>query len=190
MSSLWRPASRRRAALAGSLASQYPDLLRPRQVPNATRQFVVCDESPPEERIANVCLLPRLGSSWLYFVDESGSLQLPGGKKRAGETHRETVERELRGAVGAQLESIRLIGHWALRARAAKSGTTHLAHGESFDVVASGHVQLVGSPARAAEGDQTLEVRVAPLPRVVASFVADGQRDVADLYRLASRLSG
>jgi 8-oxo-dGTP pyrophosphatase MutT (NUDIX family) len=189
MVDLWRAVTRRRTPLADSLATQYPDLLRPRHLSRTTRQFLVCDESPPEGRIANVCLVPRLGSSWLYFVDESGSLQLPGGEKRRGETYRQTIERELWGAVGARLESLRLIGHWAIRSGADPSRTPRVVRGESFDLVASGQVQLVGSPVPAAGGDQTLEVRVAPLQRVVASFIADGQRDVADLYRLASRLS-
>ncbi|GAG14851.1 unnamed protein product, partial [marine sediment metagenome] len=83
----------------------------------------------------------------------------------------------------------RLIGRWAVRTHGAKSAAPHLPDPESFDVVASGHVQLVGSPARGTDGGQTLEVRVAPLRRVVASFVADGRRDVADLYRLAAALS-
>jgi 8-oxo-dGTP diphosphatase len=171
------------------LESEYPDLFRPLDNPGATGRFVGSDRLPREEWIANAYLVPRLGSSWLYFVEESGLLQLPGGEKQPRETHRETIERELLEAVGAQLESFRLIGHWLLRSKAAKPAKPHLPHPESFDVVACGHVQLVGSPARGAEGGQTLEVRVAPLHRVVASFVADGRRDVADLYRLASTLT-
>jgi hypothetical protein len=169
--------------------SEYPDLFRPRHEPGATRLFIARDDLPPEELIANAYLVPRLGSSWLYFVEENGALQFPGGVKRPGETHRQAIERCLLGAVGARLESFRLIGRWTVRADSAKSAVHGSPPPDSCDVVGCGHVQLVGSPASGAEGGQTLEVRVAPLHRVVASFVADDQRDVADLYRLAAALS-
>jgi 8-oxo-dGTP pyrophosphatase MutT (NUDIX family) len=170
------------------LEERYRRLLAPLDSPGATGRFVIARELPPEGLIANAYIVPRVRSEWLYLIQSDGRLQLPGGKKELGESHREALDRELLEEAGAEILDTSLIGHWLLRSKRERAFRPHLSHPESAAVVFSGTVRLVAEPINPAGSGQTREVVVAPLTEVVAALRADRRDDLADLYLLASDL--
>lgn len=97
------------------LEERHRRLLAPLDSPGATGRFVIAPELPPEGLIANAYIVPRVRSEWLYLIQSDGRLQLPGGKKEPGESHREALDRELLEEAGAEIFDTSLIGHWLLR---------------------------------------------------------------------------
>jgi len=170
--------------------SEYPDLFRTLDWKVVIADFEFGDRLPPDDMIANVNIVPRVGDDWLMIRFESGVWWVPGGTREPGESLDETMRRELLEEAGAELLDMRYIGAWRCRSTQPAPHRPHVPHPIFFRAVALGEVRVVGEPAVPPGGELISEVAVVPLEEAVERFRGTGRADLADLYRLAARISG
>lgn len=164
----------------------YPTLFAPIDNARVRAQFVLLDALPPEELIGNVYVVPRVGDEWLYFIEVNGRYQVPGGKKEPGEEHLDTIRRELMEEAGAEMRDFQFLGAWHSHMKNEKPLLPHLPHPESYGLVGTGQVNVVGAPTNPEGAGHTREVHVAGLEEVIGAFRSNGRNDLADLYCLSS----
>ena len=170
------------------LQSRYPNLFR-EAVHGAIRsRFELIEEAPPEHRIANINIVPRIGNCWLVIQLEDGRWEVPGGTLEPGEAHMDAIRRELAEEAGAELQSFRLFGAWSSHSMSAVPYRSHLPHPDFYRLVGVGTVRIVGEPEAPADGEQVANVECVPIDVAVDRFHSSGRRDLAELYELAQEL--
>jgi len=165
---------------------KYPTLFAPIDNARVRAQFTLLEVMPPEDLIGNVYLVPRVKEDWLYLIEANGRYQFPGGKKDPGENHLETIRRELMEEAGARLHDFQIIGAWHSHMKDEKPLLPHLPHPESYALVGTSQVEVVGPPTNPEGAGQTLEVHIDELNNVVNTFQSNNRPDLADLYELTS----
>ncbi len=173
------------------LANQFPHLFNEVTWPwGPTRaRFVLLEEAPPDDLIANVNIVPRAGDDWVILRLRDGSWEMPGGTLEPGETYLDTVRRELREEAGAELVSFRLFGAWHCFSLADQPYRPHLPFPEYYRLVGLGEIELVGEPENPAGGEEVVAVERVSLATAVARFSALQRYDVAELYQLAATIT-
>ena len=169
--------------------ADYPDLFRTLDWKVVTADFELTAELPPDDMIANVNIVPRVGDRWVMIRFASGVWWVPGGTREPGEAISDTMRRELREEAGAELLSASFFGAWRCRSTQPEPYRPHVPHPIFYRAVAVGDVRVTGAPAVPPDGEEIRDVAVLPLDEAVARFRETERRDLADLYRLASALS-
>ena len=150
--------------------------------------FQLRSEVPPAELIANVSVVPFVQDRVVIIQLADGAWEIPGGPLEPGETFLAAAKRELAEEAGAILLSFQIIGAWHCRDLSGRSYRPHLPFPTSYRLVGIGQVQLIGAPGNPAEGEQVSRVEIVPVDTAAARFLSMDRFDLADLYRLASRL--
>ncbi len=172
------------------LAGQYPHLFSEVVWPwePARAIFTLLSEHPPDNLVANVNLVPRIGNTWVSIRLADGLWEIPCGTLEPGETYQAAIQRELMEEVGAQLVSSAIIGAWKCTSLADRPYRPYLPFPNYYRLVLYGEIQLVGQPANPRAGERVVSVERASLERVVNHFISQSRYDLAELYNLASRL--
>ncbi len=170
--------------------ADYPDLFRTLDWRVVTADFELTADLPNDDMIANVNMVPRVGDRWLMVRFASGVWWVPGGTREPGETISDTIRRELLEEAGAEALSLSFFGAWRCTSTQPEPYRRHVPHPVFYRAVAVGDVRVIGAPTVPADGEEIRDVAVVPLDEAVDRFRATDRRDLADLYRLASAVSG
>lgn len=148
--------------------------------------FSLVDRVPPQDKIANVNILPWIGKEWAVIQLSDGSWEIPGGTLEPGESYLDAVHRELMEEVGANLISCQLIGAWHCHSLAHKPYRPHLPFPNYYRLVFAAEIIVVNPPVNPPGGESVISVDIVPLKTVVDRFVAQHRYDLAELYQLAA----
>lgn len=162
---------------------KYPDLFAPIDQPGRHSQFELLAEMPSDELIGNAYIVPKIGPNWLYILDETGRIQIPGGKKEPGETVSQILAREVREESGAEIINYSLIGGWYTFIKNSKPKFPHLPFPYMYMIVVTGEVKIVTDPI------EKVSVIEKPLMEVVSELRSQGRKDLADLYQFSSAIN-
>jgi 8-oxo-dGTP pyrophosphatase MutT (NUDIX family) len=166
----------------------YPHLFQETIWPGGPTQvrFELRETPPPANLIANVNIVPQVGSAWLILKLADGTWEIPGGTLEPGETYLEAARRELLEEAGARLVSFKLFGAWHCYSQAAQPYRPHLPFPEFYRVVGVGEIELIQQPENPVGGEQVVQVETVSLETVIERFNLIGRTDLAELYHLAA----
>jgi 8-oxo-dGTP diphosphatase len=170
------------------LAARFPRLYR-REKWKWTAAHVTFSAAPPDETlVTNIHVVGFVDDAVVVCRAAKGSWFLPGGTREPGESIDECVARELVEEAGARLVSpLRWIGaHYVLGYRA-RSTRPRNPHPLRAILWCAAELSIDGSPTNPADGEQVVEVRVAPLAEA-QRLLATGSAWYADLLTLAAEL--
>ena len=148
-------------------------------------QFDLCGEPPEDARIANVNVVPYIGTQWVVVQTEHYP-EMPGGTREPDEPYTETMHRELLEEAGARLLTYQPLGAWYCVSRAAQPYRPHTPHPAFYRYVVLGEVEIVTAPSSPPGGETILSVDVVSLAEAVQRFISAGRSDIAELYQLAA----
>ena len=152
-------------------------------------RFLILEDPPPSQLIANVNLVPRLDDQWIVLRHEDGSWDLPGGTLEKGEGYMDTLQRELLEEAGAKLVSFSFFGAWHCTSLASKPYRPHLPHPEYYRIVGVGQIEIIQSPTNPPGGEVIVTVEPVSLEGACKRFESTGRSDLAELYQLAWEIS-
>lgn len=172
------------------LGSKFPHLFEEVIWPwGPTRaRFVLLDDAPSNQLIANVNLVPRASDRWIMLRLQDGSWEMPGGTLEPGESFLDTIRRELREEAGAQLVSFQVLGAWHCFFLAEEPYRPHLPFPEYYRLVGLGMIELADKPPNPAGGESVALVESVLLETAVDRFVSQGRPELAELYQLAASI--
>lgn len=170
-------------------AHLYPHLFKDASWPwGPTRaHFILLKQAPPNELIANINIVPNVGTAWAILRLADGSWDIPGGTLEAGENYVDAIQRELKEEAGAQLISYWVLGAWSCFSLADKPYRPHLPHPQYYRLVISGEIKVTDPPENPSGGENVTLVEIALLPVIIERFASKGRYDLAELYELASK---
>ncbi|NWF70350.1 MAG: NUDIX domain-containing protein [Chloroflexi bacterium] len=149
-----------------------------------TAQFALCDTPPAP--ISNINIIPYTRDGWLLLRLVNGQYTAPGGTLEAGETYVEALKRELLEEAGARLINFIPLGAWKCISHAEKPYRSHLPHPLFYRYVLVGEVEVIARPSNPADAEQIVSVDIVSAEEAARRFLSAGQRDWAQLYRLAA----
>jgi 8-oxo-dGTP diphosphatase len=165
---------------------QFPNLFAPAVwLDTLEVQFSLLAEPPEDQYIANVNVVPYVGSQWVV-VQTQHYPEMPGGTREPDEPYAETLRRELLEEAGGQLLDYQPLGAWYCVSRAEKPYRSHMPHPAFYRYVVTGEVELVTAPSSPPGGETILSVDVVSLAEAVQRFILAGRVDIAELYQLAA----
>jgi 8-oxo-dGTP diphosphatase len=169
----------------------YPALFQPAVWPWGPQkvQFEAHHMPPPEDQIAHINVVPRLGDRWgvIGIMDgENVTWDIPGGTLEPGESWQQAAQRELVEEAGMRLLKWRVIGAWLCRSLREQPYRPHLPHPTYYRLVLLGQVEQEHSPSNPPGAEQVFEVAELKLEDAVARLLSSGRADLADLYRFAA----
>lgn len=151
-------------------------------------KFILLNQSPPEHKISNINLVPRVDEQWVVIQHQNGDWDIAGGTLEPGETYMQTLEREIHEEAGADIQSCRLLGAWHCFSLAEKPYRPHLPFPEHYRLVGTGQVRIVQKPSNPQGAEQIAKVEVLDLKTAVSNFLSCGRHDLAELYQLVNDL--
>ena len=151
-------------------------------------RFVLLDQLPPENKISNINLVPRVGNEWLLLQHEKGNWDIAGGTLEPGETYMQALKREMLEEAGAEILSFHLIGAWHCFSLAEKPYRPHLPFPEHYRLVGTGQVRIVHGPLNPKDAEQIAKVELTDLRTAVSNFLSCGRHDLAELYEVVKEL--
>jgi 8-oxo-dGTP pyrophosphatase MutT (NUDIX family) len=141
---------------------------------------------PPLKEIANVNVVPFVGENCLIMRTEDALWEMPGGTLEPGESHVDTLQRELMEEAGAHLVNFEMIGAWKCHSAAAEPYRAHLPHPDFYRLAGYGDVELVGQPQNPEGAEQIATVEIVPVEAAARRFREIGRPELAELYELAA----
>jgi 8-oxo-dGTP pyrophosphatase MutT (NUDIX family) len=150
--------------------------------------FILLDQPPPENKISNINLVPRVGEQWVMLQHHNGDWDIAGGTLEPGEHFMQTLKREMLEEAGAEVLSFRLIGAWHCFSLAEKPYRPHLPFPEHYRIVGTGQVRIVHAPLNPHGAEQIAKVECVDLQTAVDNFLAYGSHDLAELYQVVNDL--
>ena len=151
-------------------------------------EFKKLDSEPPDNLIAHINLVPRIGNEWVLLRHENGAWDIPGGTLEPGETYMNALRRELVEEAGAELHSFRILGAWHCMSMAGKPYRAHLPFPEFYRFVGYGQVELKTAPTNPPGGEPIAAVESVSLEQAIANFQTCRRYDLAELYQFASEM--
>ncbi len=165
--------------------SAYPSLFAPTVWGRVTATFRRVSESPDDDLVANVNVVPFTARGWVVIELEDGRPEVPGGTREPGESIKAVLRRELFEEAGSRLHSFRPFGVWDCVSCAERPFRSHIPHPRFLRLVGVGEVDLVAEPS-IGDGEKVVAVHTLSLPDAQARFREADRDDLADLYRLAA----
>lgn len=151
-------------------------------------RFILLDQPPPDDKLSNINLVPRVDNDWLMLQQGNGEWDIAGGTIEPCESYIQTLERELLEEAGAKILSFRLIGAWHCFSLARKPYRPHLPYPEHYRLVGTGQVRIVNEPLNPPGAEQIAKVECVDLQTAVGEFLSCGRRDLAELYQVVNDL--
>ncbi len=170
------------------MAADFPNLFAETDltIPNMRADFQRITTPPPSHLIANVNIVPFVGSQCLVIVLQGEHIDIPGGTLEPGESYLQTAQRELVEEAGANLLNCTLFGAWHCQSANPKPYRPHLPHPAFYRLTGYGDVEQVGLPTNPPGGEQVIRVDLLNLDQAAYAFRAQGRPDLAELYQLAA----
>jgi 8-oxo-dGTP pyrophosphatase MutT (NUDIX family) len=151
-------------------------------------KFVLLNQPPPENKVSNINLIPRMSNNWLLLQLSNGNWDMAGGTLEPDETSMQALEREMHEEAGAEVLSFHLIGAWHCISLAEKPYRPHLPFPEHYRVVGTGEVRIVHEPLNPEGAEQIAKVEMVDLETAVKHFLSCGRHDLAELYQVVNDL--
>jgi 8-oxo-dGTP pyrophosphatase MutT (NUDIX family) len=146
---------------------------------------------PPLQDVAGVELIPFIGEDCVVARLAGGRVMRPGGTSEALEHWAVTARRELAEETGAKLLTLHPFGVFRCRWQRPARPVWLVAHHPYPDyvrIIAWCDAVLAGPPGNPVGAEQVVEVLTVPPAEAAAMFVAQGQREYAELYLMADAL--
>jgi 8-oxo-dGTP diphosphatase len=151
-------------------------------------RFVRLDQPPPNDKISNINLVPRVDKAWVLLQHGDGTWDIPGGTIEPGEAYMQTLEREMREEAGAEVLSFHLIGAWHCFSLAEKPYRPHLPFPEQYRLVGTGQVRILHEPINPPGTELIASVACVDFGTALTSFNSCNRDDLAELYKLVNDL--
>ena len=174
-----------------TLEAQYPALFTSQVwFGNTDVKFSRLDTPPqPDNLIANINIIPKVGNKWLILQTEDGDWEIPGGTREPDEPIINTLKRELLEEAGAELISDKIIpiGAWHCHNHG-EPYRPHTPHPIYYRYVVTASVKIIDKPSNPDDGEQIVKVEAVDLETIIDRFKEANRADIADLFKIANSL--